>query len=360
MRNNNSEQRLARKLDHLKFAQGLYADPIKTGFNDVFLIHNAASSLALDEVDISCFFLQKKLAAPFMINAISGGPPLAGEINRSLARTARRFNIAMAVGSQKIAIDDRRYRDSFSLVRKENPTGVILANLSALSPVEDVLTAIEMMEANGIQLHLNLPQELAMKEGDRNFKGMLENIARIVESTSVPVIVKEVGFGISGNTAQALWERGVAYLDVGGYGGTNFATIERQRQNELSPTVFEEWGIPTAISLAEITSLSAPIKLIASGGIRNALDALKAMALGAELVAFAGSCLRALSQEKEDSLSVFFNDLIYQFRALSLLVGSGSISEISNIPIIITGKTRQWLEQRNAIQHYFKRTYMNF
>ncbi len=360
MKSNNTGKRLSRKLDHINLAKDLYIDYTKTGFDDIHLIHKASSSLSLNEIDISCSFLQKKLAAPFMINAISGGPSIATEINRSMARVAKRLNIAMAVGSQKLAIDDQNFRDSFTLVRKENPEGIILANLSALAPLEDVLAAIEMLEADGIQLHLNLPQELAMKEGDRNFKGLLENIANIVEFVQMPIIVKEVGFGISGDTAQILWEQGVTYLDVGGYGGTNFATIERQRQNILSPTVFENWGIPTAISLAEIASLPIPIKLIASGGIKDALDAIKAIALGAELVALAGCCLKTLLNESEDSLIIFFNNLIYQFRALSLLVGSSSVGEINNLPIIITGKTREWLKQRNAIQHFSKRTYMNF
>lgn len=360
MMSNNSNKRLLRKLEHIELANNLPDKCDGIGFGDINLIHNAISSLALNEIDISSSFLQKKLEAPFIINAITGGPNIATEINVSLARIARQLNIAMAVGSQQIAVDDIKFRESFTVVRKENPHGIILANLSALSSRGDVLKAIEMLEADGIQLHLNLPQELGMLEGDRNFKGLLENLISIVETAPVPVVVKEVGFGISGETAYNLCKQGVTYLDIGGFGGTNFATIERQRQNSLAPSVFEEWGIPTAISIAEVAAQSLPLQLIASGGIRNALDAVKAFALGANLIAMAGPCLKILLKESEASLLSFFNNLIFELRALMLLVGTDSLKELNNVPIVITGKTKEWLEQRNILQYYSKRTYIQF
>lgn len=357
---NSSNKRLLRKLEHIELIKNLPVECDKTGFTDINLVHNAISSLALDEIDIGCSFLNKKLGSPFMINAITGGPDMATEINISLAKAAQQLNIPIAVGSQKIAVDNKEFRESFAVVRKECPSGVVLANLSALSSAKDALEAIEMLEADGIQLHLNLPQELAMLEGDRNFKGLIENIVDIANASPVPVIVKEVGFGISREIANSLWNKGINFIDIGGMGGTNFASIERQRRNLFQPSVFEEWGISTAVSIAEVASLSLPIYLIASGGIRNALDAIKAFALGADLVALARPCLEIILTESESALISYFNNLIYEFSALMLLVGTKSLDELNNIPIIITGKTKEWLEQRSSFHYYSNRTYIHY
>lgn len=347
---------LSRKLDHLQIAKDLADGPLSAGFEDIYLIHQAASPMSLVEIDTGLSFANKKLKVPFLINAITGGPRLSLEVNASLARVARELGIAMAVGSQRLAMADPDLETSYRIARKENPHGLLFANLGALCTPEEAVKAIEMLEADGLQLHLNLAQELAMAEGDRDFRSLLDKIALIVETVPVPVIVKEVGFGLSRETAMELWQRGVKYLDVGGCGGTNFGTIERYRQGIGGPTVFEEWGIPTAVSIAEVCSLSLPITVTASGGIRSALEAVKSLALGAHLIGIAGPTVKLLLNSSEEKLLAYFQQLISDFRSLMLLSGTGTLAELRKIPVIITGKTKDWLEQRGIMNQYRQRS----
>ena len=180
------------------------------------MVNDSVPEINIDHIDASAVFLSKTLNYPLIINAITGGTENARRINRSLAKLARQYGLAMAVGSQTMAIHEPILRDTFSVVRKENPDGLILANVSALSGVEQALEAVEMVEADGLQLHFNIPQELAMPEGDRDFAGMLENVARLVENSPVPIIAKEVGFGFSQEAARRLCGVGINYFDVVG------------------------------------------------------------------------------------------------------------------------------------------------
>lgn len=330
--------------------------PLTTGFEDINLIHQAVSPIQLGDINSTITFCNKQLSVPLLINAITGGPDISSTINASLARVAAELGIGMAVGSQKLALNDPSVESTYTIARKENPHGLILANLSALSSPEEATKAVDMLSADGLQLHLNSAQELAMAEGDRDFSKVLDNIAAIVEQVPVPVIVKEVGFGLSGEAARQLFRHGVSYLDVGGQGGTNFGAIERFRQGLDKLSVFELWGIPTAVSIAEVCSQRLPVTIIASGGIRSALDGVKALALGADLIAIAGPVVKLLMQYTETEVLNFFNGLIYDFHALMLLLGAGSLAKLKNIPVVITGKTKDWLEQRGILEFYRQRT----
>jgi isopentenyl-diphosphate delta-isomerase len=353
------DDNLTRKLDHLQLAKSLADGPMTTGFEDIYLIHRAASCLSVRDIDTGFNFVNKKLEMPLLINAITGGPELSTQINGSLARVAKELGIGMAVGSQRLALSNPVLKSSYTIARKENPHGLIFANLGALCSPDEALQAVEMLEADGLQLHLNLAQELAMAEGDRNFNGITDNIAAILQKVPVPVIVKEVGFGLSAETAQELWQMGVTYMDVGGRGGTNFATIERYRQGQALPTVFEDWGMPTAVSIAEVTTRCLPITVIASGGIRSALEAIKALSLGADLIGIAGPAVKYLMDYSEEDLLAYFRQFIYDFRSLMVLTGSANLDELPKLPIIFTGKTKEWLEQRGIMAHYKQRTLIN-
>lgn len=353
------DKNLIRKIDHLQLAKSLSDGPLTTGFEDIFLVHRAASSLSLKEINTSFCFGRKRLEVPLLINAITGGPELSLTINGSLARVAKELGIGMAVGSQRLALGNPMLESSYTIARKENPHGLIFANLGALCSPDEALRAVEMLEADGLQLHLNLAQELAMAEGDRDFGGLLDRIASVAQKVQVPVIVKEVGFGLSAETARELWERGIKYLDVGGQGGTNFATIERYRQGLTAPSVFERWGIPTAVSIAEVTSQGLPITVISSGGIRSALEAVKSLSLGADLVGIAGPTVKLLMDHSEEELLAYFRQFVYDFRSLMLLTGSANLEELSKLPIIITGKTKDWLEQRGIMEQFKQRTLIN-
>lgn len=340
--------RQKRKLEHIKHSLALNDGPETSGFGDVRLIHQAVSALALDDVDVSCSFLGKKLNLPLIINAITGGVREVLEINRALAEIARSTGVAMAVGSQTAALEDDQVRETFDVVRDVNPDGVILANVSALTPVERAMQAIEMIEADGLQVHLNIPQELAMDEGDRDFRDIIRNLTEILRFSPVPVIVKEVGFGMSREAITRLYGLGVTYLDVAGQGGTNFIAIESRRGNSLFGEELLAWGIPTAVSLAAAADLKLPLHLIASGGIRQALDMAKALALGAELVGVAGHYLKLLVQGSPEILQEHIQKTGYQLRSIFLMTGARNRAELQQCPIVILGRTREWLEQRGV------------
>lgn len=347
---------LSRKIDHLNLTKELTDGPLTTGFEDINLIHQAVSPIQFKDIDSTITFCHKQLSAPLLINAMTGGPDISSNINANLARVAAKLGIGMAVGSQKLALNDPSVESTYTVARKENPHGLILANLSALSSPEEASQAVEMLSADGLQLHLNLAQELAMAEGDRDFSKVLDNIAAIVEQVPVPVIVKEVGFGLSGEAAHQLFRHGVSYLDVGGQGGTNFGTIERFRQGLDEQSVFELWGIPTAVSIAEVSNRRLPVTIVASGGIRSALDGVKALALGADLIGIAGPVVKLLMDYTETEVLDYFNQLIYDFRALMLLLGASSLAKLKHVPLVITGKTKDWLEQRGILEFYRQRT----
>lgn len=345
----NNDKRLTRKLDHIRLALESAGKNISNGFEDVKLVHQAVPELNFNEINLNCTWLGKKLATPILINAITGGCEPAEKINASLARIARKHGLAMAVGSQTAALDNKSTIKTYQIARKENPDGILLANVSALASYEQVLKAVEMIEADGVQLHLNVLQELLMPEGDRNFKGTLENIAQILIKCPVPVIVKEVGFGISRETALKLNNIGVVYLDIGGYGGTNFALIESLRNHHPKDQPFKTWGIPTAASLLEVKSLQKPLQIIATGGIQSGLEICKALRLGANMVGIAGLFLTHLMLKGEEELSNTISSLLRELKITMLLCGAHNLTDLNQIPVVFSGELQNWIGQRRLI-----------
>jgi isopentenyl-diphosphate delta-isomerase len=336
-----------RKQEHIQYALKTGNGPLSPGWEDIYLIHQALLKNDLEEVDTSINFFHKKLKLPIIINAMTGGAVGLEKINRTLAETARDYGLAMAVGSQTAGINNNALCPSYSVVREVNPNGVILANVSAGVKPEIALAAIEMIEADALQLHLNGLQELLMVEGDRHFKDWAENIKKICRLVPVPVIVKEVGNGISWETAKKLSQFGVKGIDTGGSGGTNFAAIELARNPQESLDFFRWWGISSATSLIEVCSLDLALLIIASGGITNSLQIMKALALGANAVGIAGSFLQILIQEGEDAFRTTINNLSAELKMMMLLTGVQNISEIRKLPVVVTGFTREWCEQRS-------------
>lgn len=299
----------------------------------------------LEDIDIGVEVLGKRLAAPFIINSITGGSEIGKRINRDLAALAAKYQLGMAVGSQTVAIDEPGWTDTFSIVRESNPFGLIIANLGAASYKEHARKAVQMISADALQLHFNVPQELAMAEGDRRFKGITERVREMVQESPVPIIAKEVGFGFSRESAGRLYQAGIRVFDSGGSGGTNFIRIEDRRFG-LFKQELDNWGIPSAVSVAEIISLGQPLTLIASGGVRSASDIAKAMALGANGCGVAGWFLRILMEEGKGSLDRLLSELIYRLKAIMLMSGARTWEDLRRKPIIITGLTREWLQAR--------------
>ncbi|RAK22178.1 isopentenyl-diphosphate delta-isomerase [Anoxybacillus vitaminiphilus] len=315
------------------------------GFEDITFVHQSLPNLSTSQIDLRTTLGELSLSSPIFINAMTGGGGKATlKINEALAIVAKECGIAMAVGSQMAAIKDSRERPSFEIVRKVNPNGVIFANLGSEATVEEAKQAIDMIEANGLQIHLNVIQELVMPEGDRDFTNALKRIEQIVQQVEVPVIVKEVGFGMSKETALKLANIGVKIVDVGGFGGTNFARIENERRLRML-TYFNDWGLTTTASIVEV-SQTVPLSVIGSGGLQNALDIAKALALGASAVGFAGYFLKLLLEEGIESLIEEIGNLHSDLAMIMSALGAKTIEQLQCVPLVIRGETHHWLTER--------------
>ena len=344
--------RKRRKLAHLDLVQNLDDGPDSSGFEDVHFVHNCLPGINPSETNTVVKFCGREIKSPLMINAITGGIDEAAKINRALAAVACKLGIPMAVGSQTAALQDREVRFSYKVVREENPDGFIAANVSAgLSP-EEALHAVEMINADALQLHLNIPQEVMMPEdeGELSFQGYLDNIRETVRSSPVPVIVKEVGCGIAREQAKQIISTGAAALDVGGKGGTNFIFIEGLRHNVEAAQPFLNWGLSTATSLVEVLhsagSQVEQVDIVASGGIRNGLDTAKALALGGSVVGIAGPLVRCFYNGGEEAVEHYLLGIERQLRQVMIMLGARSVSELREKPLVILGDTAQWLQRR--------------
>ena len=313
-----------------------------TLLGDVFLEHNALPDLNLDEIDTTLEFEGKKINFPLLINAMTGGSSLTMEINRDLSTLARDFKIPMAVGSQTIAIkDDEDAIDSFKIVREIiGDEGVVISNLSGQASVEQAKQAIDMINADAIQIHLNPAQELVMEEGDREFRGIINNIEAIVKAVDKPVIVKEIGFGISEDVAKRLYNIGVRYIDISGFGGTNFVEIENLRNQAFDFTELYSWGIPTAASLINCRKLPKDLKLISSGGIRNSMDIVRSIALGAEITGISGELLSYVIHGGYLNAKDYLDNIIHKAKIIMLLLGKKNIEQLKNTDYKITGRLK--------------------
>ncbi len=316
----------------------------KTLFEDVYIEHISLPELNLDEIDTKTTFLDKIIEYPIMINAITGGTEFSREINRDLSNIAKEYHIPIAVGSQTIALKDKKSHESFKIVRDiVGKEGVVIANLNASASLDEVKYAMDILDADGIQLHLNPAQELVMKEGDRNFKGILDNIQNIVSHMEKPVIIKEVGFGIAKEVAEMLYNVGVKYIDVSGIGGTNFIEIEDRRNDQIDFSDIYCWGIPTALSLIQCRSVSEDIILISSGGIKTSIDIIKSLCIGGDLVGISGEILRLLIEGGYDRADKYIKELMYKFKILVLLTGNKNIEELKKTPYKVKGELKDLL-----------------
>lgn len=332
-----------RKDEHLALSQTTYQQTATSGFDQVQIIHQGLPELAATDVNIATNFGALTMATPFYIEAMTGGSLRTGQLNQQLAEVAAATGLSMAVGSQSIALHEPDSVTSFSNVRKANPNGIVFANLGAGRSLTDARQAVTMLAADALELHINTAQEIIMPEGDNDFH-WLANIEKIVAGLSVPVIVKEVGFGMSQETAAKLREIGVAYVNVSGRGGTNFARIENERRHRQERSYLADWGQSTVESLLEVKN--SPLHIIASGGVRTPLDVFKALMLGADAVGVAGYFLHILmtvgQQALQDEIISWQNDL----RDLYLLTGSRNTADLKQVPHVLSPTLRSYQQQR--------------
>lgn len=333
--------RSQRKDEHVALA--LQEEIRENDFDLIRFYHHSFPGLSMEDVSLETMYMDRVFSYPVYINAMTGGSEKTAKINASLAKIAKHYDLMMVLGSQHAALDNPELEASYRIVREVNPDGFIVGNVNPNASVEDAKRAIEMVDADALSIHVNSAQELTMEEGDRDFRYWLDNIAAIIRSVEVPVIVKEVGFGMSAYTVHQLIQRGVEYVDVSGRGGTNFIRIENRRLEKDRFSYLESWGLSTAESLLDVGTLSPKISVFASGGIRNPLDVVKAFALGADAVGLSSYFLRISQlesfEEQTAVLDAFFEDIA----RIMLLLGKDRVSSLSETELILDGKLKRYV-----------------
>jgi isopentenyl-diphosphate Delta-isomerase len=329
----------SRKADHLRICLDdvVQCKTITSGLERFRFRHCCLPELDYDDIDLHTQFLGHTLNAPLLISSMTGGTELAKIINTRLAKVAQYYKIPMGVGSQRIALEQPNLGNTFA-VRTIAPDIFLMANLGAVQlnygcGVDECRRIIDLLEANALILHLNPLQECVQSRGDRNFRGLFPKIAALCRALSIPVIVKEVGNGISGPMAQRLIETGVAAIDVAGAGGTSWAKVEGERatdtqQRRLGQT-FAEWGLSTADCVQEVRALDPDIPLIASGGLRTGLDVATAIALGANLAGMAYPFLTA-AHNSEEALYELVEVLLAELKTVLLCTGNVTLKDLNS------------------------------
>ena len=349
-----------RKAEHLRLAaDGDVETRRPPGWDDVHLVHDALPVTDAAGVDLRTSLLGHRLSLPLVIAGMTGGHSGAESVNATLADAAARHGLGMGVGSQRAALRDPRLARTYAIVRERAPSAFIIANVGVSQLVTqddggalraaDIRTLIGMVGANAIALHLNYLEESVQPEGQTRASGVEAAIRRLVRQSSVPVIAKETGAGISGAVAQRLKACGVKAIDVGGVGGTSFAAIEALRAADRGDEarsrlgqVFRDWGMPTAVAVAGVARSGLPV--IATGGVRSGLDAAKALALGATAVGVGRPLLQA-ALEGATAVDRWLEQFALELRTATFLSGVARARDLSLRRPIVTGITRDWIEQ---------------
>ena len=336
-----------RKADHLRICleDNVQFDRLTNGLDKYRFDHSCLPELNLADVNLQTKFLGKVLQAPLLISSMTGGTERAKIINSRLAIAAQKYGLAMGVGSQRIAVENPQVAHTFAM-RSLAPDAMLFANLGAVQlnytyGLEQCLRVVDILEADALILHLNPLQECIQPRGDTNFKGLLQKIERLCQQIDVPVIAKEVGNGISQAMATRLIEVGVDAIDVAGAGGTSWAKVESERaennlQRRLGRT-FADWGISTADCIVQIRQQYSELPLIASGGLRNGMEAAKAIALGADLAGLAFPFLQA-ADESEAAVDELIELLVAELRTVLFCTGNANIAELKRSSSLLVAK----------------------
>jgi isopentenyl-diphosphate delta-isomerase len=314
-----------------------------TGLDEWEFVHNALPEADLADIRTSVTFLNHDLRAPLMVSCMTGGYPGALKINRDLAIACQHAGIALGVGSQRQALEDTTYHRTFAVARDVAPDIPIVGNIGAaevatMRDASAVLRLIELIRADAFTVHLNPLQELLQPEGTPRFRGVLAGIALLVRELPIPVIVKEIGAGLSADVVARLLDAGVRIIDVAGAGGTSWAGVELLRGADgYSGETFWDWGIPTATAVRDAAALRTPERpftLIASGGIASAMDAARAIALGADLAASARPMIRELTKGGRPALDKMLARWQRDLQGIMFLTGSRTITALQNTPLV--------------------------
>ncbi|HEX9908445.1 MAG TPA: type 2 isopentenyl-diphosphate Delta-isomerase [Thermoplasmata archaeon] len=344
-----------RKNDHVEICakEDLAQDYIY--WDDVKLVHNPLPEVDLDEIDTSTILFGRKLKAPLIVSAMTGGYGKAEEINRTIASVAEHFGIGMGVGSQRAAIENPQLARTYSVI-KEFDVPLRIGNLGVpqlvKQPLRETLeiehakAAMEMIDAHILAVHMNYLQEVVQPEGDTRSRGGLRAIEKF--ASALAIMAKETGAGMPRELALKLKKAGVKGIDVGGLGGTSFSAVEYYRARSIGDATrenigktFWDWGIPTPVSVV-LANVGIPV--VATGGLRSGLDTARSIAIGASAGGMAGRLLPA-ALEGEDALSKELGTIIHELKAAMFLVGARNLKELSKAKALIVGRSREWLDQ---------------
>lgn len=328
-------------LDVVLDGRGRHA--LATGFDDWRFVHEALPDVDYDRIDLGVDFLGRRLRAPFLISSMTGGPSRAEAINIRLAEAAQRLGIALAVGSQRAALEEGGASHGLGRsLRERAPEVPLLANIGAAQLTrgvgrDEALRLVEMIDADALIVHLNPLQEACQPEGDRDWWGVASALHALIRDLDIPVVVKETGSGISATTAERLVAMGAAAIDVAGAGGANWGLIEGERATQDHDrdhaAAFAGWGIPTARAIAEVRNALPDIVLIGSGGIRDGVDAAKAIRLGADVVGVASGVIQAATRSTDDVVAVF-ETLTRQLRTACFCVNASGLAALKRAALV--------------------------
>ena len=346
-----------RKDDHLRLAMEQHNAASRRDYDEVRFVHHALAGGGGVPANLASPAFG--WSTPFYVNGMTGGSDQAEAINRNLGIVARETGIPIACGSMGIVLREPETARSFRVLREANPDGFVMANTNANASADDAQRLVEVLGANALQIHINAGQEIAMPEGDRDFSAWEANIAAIVDSLEVPVIVKEVGQGLSRGTVAQLRDLGVAGVDVAGRGGTDFGAIESAR-GLGARSYLTGWGQSAVSALVEVATLpgvgaltggegaSAPVALLASGGVRHPLDVVRALALGADAVGVAGQFLYVLTSQGPDALVELVQWWLEEIAHLMALLGVHDVAGLRHTDLLLTGAVREYAELRGV------------
>lgn len=322
----------SRKIEHIEKALLEGSDREWCFFDNYHFEHNALPEIDFHTIETKSIFLEKKLTAPIIIASMTGGDPELDVYNKILAEAAEKKGIALAIGSQRIMLEDEARKISFENIKQYAQSIPLLANIGAVQLNYDVTPSccqeiIDTLKADALCIHLNPMQEVLQKEGNSNFSNLLNKIKEVLDYINVPIIIKEVGCGISVSVAEKLRKIGIKYIDIAGLGGTSWNYIEAKRENQ--DTVFADWGIPTPEAIAQCSKLEG-IQIIGGGGIRSGLDIAKAIALGANYVSIGLPFLQAakISQTAVENL---IDKYIHELKVSMFGVGAKKLEELQKI-----------------------------
>lgn len=339
-------KREQRKNEHVEIAMA-QTDATISDFDEIRFVHHSIPSIDVSDINLESSLKDFTLSQPLYINAMTGGSEWTKQINEKLAMIARESGMAMAVGSTHAALRNSKMASSFTIVRETNPNGIIFSNVGADVPVDKAVESVHLLDAQALQVHVNAPQELVMPEGNRIFSTWMDNLAQIVARVDVPVIIKEVGFGMSKETIKQLHEIGIRYVDVSGRGGTNFVDIENERRSYKDMDYLSLWGQTTVESLLESTSYQRNMDILASGGVRSPLDVIKCLALGASAVGMSRPFLNQVENYGITETLNYTEQFTEHMKKIMTMLDARSPKDLKNAQMIFGPKLQSWIDQRN-------------